>query len=166
MPPPMTSRRFGTPSSASAPVESITRGSSCGMNGRVTGSEPAAMIACSKLTVFVPPSASTSSWLTAVKRPTPLTTVTLRCLARPERPPVSFLTTPSFQPRSLSMSIDGSEKPMPCAAMSLVSSMTLAACSSALDGMQPTLRQTPPRLGQRSTSTTFLPRSAARNAAV
>ena len=29
-------------------------------------------------------------------------------------------------------------------AISLVSVMTLAACSSALDGMQPTLRQTPP----------------------
>ena len=45
------------PPSSSAPVESITRGSSCGMNGSVTGSEPAAMIACSKLTVFLPPSA-------------------------------------------------------------------------------------------------------------
>ena len=53
MPPPITSRRFGMPSSSSAPVESITRGSSCGMNGSFTGSEPAAMIACSKLTVFL-----------------------------------------------------------------------------------------------------------------
>ena len=51
MPPPMTSRRFGTPSSSSAPVQSITRGSACGMKGKVTGSEPAAMIACSKETV-------------------------------------------------------------------------------------------------------------------
>src|SRR6187431_2915159 len=44
--------------------------------------------------------------------------------------------------------------------------MTLAACSSALEGMQPTLRQTPPSIGQRSTSVTLRPRSAARNAAV
>src|SRR5215467_2950530 len=50
--------------------------------------------------------------------------------------------------------------------MSRASSMILAACSRALDGMQPTLRHTPPRVGQRSTSTTFLPRSAARKAAV
>jgi len=33
------------------------------------------------------------------------------------------------------------------AAMAAASSMTFAACSSALDGMQPTLRQTPPRTG-------------------
>jgi len=39
-----------------APVESITRGSSCGMNGSCTGSEPAAMIAASKDTVVVDPS--------------------------------------------------------------------------------------------------------------
>jgi hypothetical protein len=55
---------------------------------------------------------------------------------------------------------------MPYSLISLVSAMTLAACSRALDGMQPTLRHTPPSVGPRSTSTTFLPRSAARNAAV
>ena len=76
------------------------------------------------------------------------------------------LTTPSFQARSLSMSICGAPKLMPCAAMAWLSSMTLAACSRAFEGMQPTLRQTPPRLGQRSTSTTDWPRSAARKAAV
>ncbi len=53
MPPPSTSSRCGTPSSCSAPVESTTRGSFCGMNGSVSGSEPAAMIACSKPTVVV-----------------------------------------------------------------------------------------------------------------
>ena len=47
MPPPMTSSRFGTPPSSSAPVESMTRGSS-GMNGSLMGSEPAAMMHCSK----------------------------------------------------------------------------------------------------------------------
>ena len=40
------------------------------------------------------------------------------------------------------------------------------ACSRALEGMQPTLRQTPPRLEKRSIRTTGLPRSAARKAAV
>ena len=53
IPPPSTRRRSGMSSRSSAPVESMTRGSSCGMNGRVTGSEPAAMIAASKDTVLV-----------------------------------------------------------------------------------------------------------------
>ena len=56
---------------------------------------------------------STSSWLSEVNRPVPWTTVTLRALARPDRPPVSFLTTPSFQPRSASMSTVGAAKLMP-----------------------------------------------------
>ena len=148
-------------------MESITRGSACGMNGKVTGSEPAAMIACSKLTVFLPPLASsTSSWLSEVNRPMPETTVTLRALARPESPPVSFLTTPSFQPRRASMSTVGAANLTPKWPISSDSAITLAACSSALEGMQPTLRQTPPRVGQRSTRTTCRPRSAARKAAV
>ena len=129
--------------------------------------EPAAMIACSKLTVRLLPSGrSTSSWFSEVNRPTPWTVVTLRALASPARPPVSFLTTPSFQPRRRPTSISGVAKPRPCSLISLVSAITLAACRSAFEGMQPTLRHTPPRLGQRSTSTTCLPRSAARNAAV
>ncbi len=64
------------------------------------------------------------------------------------------------------MSICGAAKLMPCEAIAWLSSITLAAWRSAFEGMQPTLRHTPPRLAQRSTKTTFLPRSAARNAAV
>ena len=56
IPPPSTSSRSGMSSRSSAPVESITRGSSCGTNGSFTGSDPAAMIAASKLTVVVDPS--------------------------------------------------------------------------------------------------------------
>ena len=73
---------------------------------------------------------------------------------------------PSFQPRSWSISTVGAAKLMPWWDISLVSEITLAACRSALDGMQPTLRQTPPNVAQRSTSTTLRPRSAARKAAV
>ena len=70
IPPPMTSSRRGTSLSSSAPVESMTRGSEAGMNGSVSASEPAAMIACSKPTVVVPPSASsTCSWCGEVNRP-------------------------------------------------------------------------------------------------
>ena len=75
------------PPSSSAPVESITRGSSCGMKGSVTGSEPAAMIACSKLTVLAPPSGrSTSSWFGEVNLPTPTTDGDLALLGEAGEP--------------------------------------------------------------------------------
>ena len=45
MPPPTISMRFGCSRSSSAPVEVTMRGSSFGMNGSFTASEPAAMIA-------------------------------------------------------------------------------------------------------------------------
>ncbi len=93
-------------------------------------------------------------------------TVTFRCLARPVRPVVKRPTTLFFQSRSLDASIFGAPNSMPCAAIACASSMTFAACNSAFDGMQPTLRHTPPSVGQRSTSATLSPRSAARNAAV
>ena len=63
------------------------------------------MIACSKLTVLA---CRRPIDLELVRRGEPAdaaTTVTLRCLASPARPPVSRLTTPSFQPRSFPMSI-------------------------------------------------------------
>ena len=166
MPPPITSSRFGSDSSSSAPVESMIRGSS-GTNGSFTLSEPAATMHCSKPIFCVPPpSAVTSTTFGATNRPLPCTTSTLRCLASIRRPLVSLRTTPPFQPRSFARSICGAPKLMPCAAIDSASSITLAACSSAFEGMQPTFRQTPPRLDQRSTSTTDRPRSAARNAAV
>ena len=150
-----------------APVESITRGSSCGMNGRVTGSEPAAMIAASNDTVDVVPSgAATETMWSPVKVAVPTMVVTLRCLARPVRPPVRRVTTLSFQARSASRSMVGAGKASPAWVISLVSAMTLAACRRALEGMQPTLRQTPPSGPRESIMTTCLPRSAARNAAV
>src|SRR6266850_5786773 len=43
--------------------------------------------------------------------------------------------------------------------------MSLATCSSALEGMQPRYRQTPPGLVSGSTRVTVMPRSAARKAA-
>ena len=126
-------------------MESMTRGSSCGMNGSRTGSDPAAMIAESKLTVVVDPSGpATESMFGEVNVPVPTRVWTLRCLASPVSPPVSLVTTPSFQPRSTSRSIVGAAKDSPAWLISLVSAITFAACSSALDGMQPTLRHTPP----------------------
>ena len=148
-------------------MESITRGSSCGTNGSVTGSDPAAMIAASKLTVVVDPSGpATPTMWSPVNVPVPTSVCTLRCFANPVNPPVSRPTTPSFHDRNASRSIVGDENAMPCSAISLVSAITFAACSNALLGMHPTFRHTPPSGPRESTITTFLPRSAARNAAV
>ena len=97
MPPPMTSRRFGTPPSSSAPVESMTRGS-LGMNGSLMASEPAAMMHCSKRIFWLLPSAPVTSMTCGLANlPTPVTTSTLRCFASTDRPPTSFLTTLFFQ---------------------------------------------------------------------
>ena len=96
----------------------------------------------------------------------PRSTSTLRCLASTASPLVSLVTTRFFQARSL-LAIDRRRREHDAAAdMSAASSITLAACKSAFDGMQPTFRHTPPSIGQRSMSVTLRPRSAARKAAV
>ena len=70
--------------------------------------------------------------------------MTLRCLASAVRPSVSRSTTPDLKARSLSRSIDGVPNETPCEPGTAASATTRAAWSSAFDGMQPTLRQTPP----------------------
>ncbi len=144
IPPPITSIRFGMPPSSSAPVESTSRGSSYGKPGMRATEEPAAMMQCSNAMRFWPSGVCTSIVFGDSNLPTPCTTVTLRCLARLTRPFVSLPTTDSFQPRSLSTSNFGAPNAMPWWLISSTSVTTLAACSSAFDGMQPTLRQTPP----------------------
>ena len=145
MPPPITSIRFGISESCSAPVESTRRGSSYGKPGIFATDEPAAITQWSNETVdFFPSAAVTSIMWGDVKRPTPVTTSTLRCFARPARPFVRRPTTPSFQPRSASMSTSGLPNFTPKCDISSASEITRAACSSAFDGMQPTFRQTPP----------------------
>ncbi len=126
---------------------------SCGRKGRRTACEPAAMIALRKRSdCFLPvgswpvaPAVSaTSSSCGPVNRPTPRTTVTLRIFAIAARPPVSLPTTLALCARSLSRSTVGAPKLTPSDSKWLTSSITAATCSSALDGMQPTLRHTPP----------------------
>ena len=166
MPPPITSSRFGMSASSSAPVESMTRGSS-GRPGMRTDSEPAAMMHCSKPTTCFLPSASPH--LDAPRRDEPC-----RCRGplrpcaawRGSRGRRSACRRPCSSTAQLRRHRSSAPNLMPCTAIDSASSMTLAACSSALDGMQPTFRQTPPSCGQRSTSVTLRPRSAARNAAV
>src|SRR5208282_5256377 len=146
MPPPRTSMRLGMKLSSRAEVESQMRGSE-GMNPGASGSEPAAMIALLKRTTRAPSAVSTRNVKGEVNCPSPIATLTLRCLARPVRPVVSRFTTPSFHPRMAVRSKAGAPKLTPWLANAAASSMTLATCRSALDGMQPTLRHTPPRVG-------------------
>ena len=142
----------------------MTRSSS-GMNGKETGSEPAAIIALSKEIVVVPLSPVTSSVLLPVNLPKPCTNSTLRIFDIPLNPLVNWLTTLSFQSRTLSKSIFGSPNDTPWLDKCFASLITFATCSNAFDGIQPTLRHTPPKLARASTSTVSIPKSAARNAA-
>ena len=167
MPPPTTSRRRGTSVSRRAPVESTIRGSSHGKSGSRTGFDPTAMIACSNPTRRVPPSGvATARTRGPSNRPIPCNTSILRRFARPASPPVRRWTTPSFQASSFAASTAGAAKSTPRTPSSAAAVIASAVLSSALEGMQPTLRQTPPRVGYRSTSTVRRPRSAARKAAV
>lgn len=88
-----------------------------------------------------------SSVLGETKCAMPVTVRTLRCLAITAKPAVSLLTTFCLYSRSVSRVIFGLPKSIPKVLACAASSMTAAACSNALEGMQPTLRQTPPRLG-------------------
>src|SRR5258708_26374779 len=82
------------------------------------------------------------------------------------RPLVNRVTTRFFHARRRSRAIGGGPNTMQAVPMSAASSITLAACSSAFEGIQPTFKHTPPSIGQRSISVTLRPRSAALNAAV
>ena len=145
MPPPTISMRLGATGNSRAPVEVTTRGSSFGMKGSLTASEPAAITAHAKPMVVLPPAArSTATWCASVKRPLPVTTVTFLILAIWARPPVSLPTTLFLCATSLARSIAGLANVTPSASKCEASSMTAATCSSAFDGMQPTLRHTPP----------------------
>jgi hypothetical protein len=160
-PPPTTSRRFGTSGSSSAVVESRTFGLSIDTFGTFVGSEPVAMMTKSVSIFCCPPEVSTLNVFASTKDARPWTKFTLRDFASSPRPPVCFLTTASFQERSLSMSMVGVGKDTPKASACFASSSTLAACNSAFEGMQPRNVHTPPGFGSASMSVTCMPMSAA-----
>ena len=143
IPPPITSRRCGISSSASAAVESMMRGSS-GLPGRRTAREPAARIACWKPIRVGPESVVTSTSWGETRRASPRTTFTPRRRASPASPSVSRCTTASLRARIFSRSKRGGPNSMPARESSRASVITSARCSSVFEGMQPTLRHTPP----------------------
>ena len=140
MPPPMTSSRSGMPSTSSAPVESMTR-SSCGRNGSEAAREPAAMIAC----VEADDGAADLDRVRRGELAHAAHDLDLALLGQRLEAAGELADDAVLARAHASMSIFGAPKrdavPRPSSAASAI---TLATCSSALDGMQPTFRHTPP----------------------
>ena len=155
---------------SSAPVESITRSLPILKAPGIAGTLPVAMIALSKV-ICLPAGIESSSpsseiVFASTNLANALTTVILRFLAKPPKPPVKLLMTLFFRSRSLSISILGSPKLTPQSAfISSASETTRATCKRAFDGIQPRSKHVPPSLPSASTKTTSIPSSAAKKAA-
>ena len=145
MPPPIINISAGMSFNCKAPVESMILGSS-GKNGKRTGLEPTAIIACSNFKdMLVLSGLVIVNSVLEENSARPCIISTLRCFAKELKPPVKRLMVCfSTQPRKFLISTSGLEKFMPISALSLASFKTLAACNSALDGIQPTFKHTPP----------------------
>ena len=102
------------------------------------------MMACSKETVVLLVPLSTSIMFGEINLPVPCTTFTLRCLAMAFRPVVNLLTILVANSRTDFISTFDVPRSIPCSLSSSTSEMTLAICNRALEGIQPTFRQTPP----------------------
>ncbi len=163
-PAPTTSSLPGTVSSVSAPVDETICFSSMVTPRSGATSEPVAMTMLLVSSVCVLPSSALTSTLPgAAMRPMPRTVSTLFFLSRKATP----LTLPAT-PSSLSFIIVGRSRvgvptPMPMRAKECPASSNISeACSSALDGMQPMLRQVPPKVAFFSTTAVLSPSCAAR----
>ena len=162
-PPPMTATRSGRMPLRVLWSEVTIRSPSGSKPGMLRGTEPVEMITARPRRVC--PSTSTAP--SAVSRPCPATTVTLRRLSRVDRPPTSLSTTPVVRCSTRDQS--GRKPPSPCGMMPksaawLAVRYTSAVCSSALAGMQPRFRQVPPTVS-RSTMAIFSPAEAPYSAA-
>ena len=130
------------------------------------GLEPAAMMQCSKAIDSVPSAVSTASSCGDVKRAGAAHDPHLALLGQRREATGEPLDGRAGRGAQL-VEIDlGLAEVDADLAGSRASASTLATCSRAFDGMQPTLRQTPPSRECRSTRVTPRPRSAARKAAV
>ncbi len=139
-----------------------------GMWGSAVATEPAARITYSALIVTGPSLVSTWQVLASLKVPQPASTRVLARFSRAVTPPFSLSTTVSFQATVWAMSRLGalfSEMPSlaPSTACAMASNFD-ATWIKALDGMQPRIRQVPPRRSP-STRTVSMPSWPARIAA-
>ncbi len=154
--------------SSSAPVEETICFSSTSTFGRSTWVEPVAMMTFLAWTVWALPlpSVTVTSPLVAVSAPQPFSQSTLFFLKRNSTPLTLASTTLSLwliRPfiSSETLPVLTPKSPRWCSASSYFSE----ACSSALEGMQPMLRQVPPSVPRFSTQAVFRPSCAARIAA-
>ena len=105
------------------------------------------MMHCSKRMRSVPESWITSSTLRTDEAPAAAYHLDLALLGEHRQAAGKFARPPGSSRRAACRrSSCGSPNTMPCSPIAAASSMTLAACSSALEGMQPTFRHTPPEL--------------------
>ncbi len=148
-PPPITTRCSGTAASASAPVESTTRSSSTVTPGSGAAREPVAITIALAVERLTAPSRRHLDRAGARNAGRPLSQSTLFFLNRNSTPLVSWSTD---RPSAACMRARSSvrrrrrcraRRSRPCAASNISE-----ACSSALDGMQPTLRQVPPSVSR------------------
>ena len=167
MPAPMTISFLGTCGMASAPVESTTRFWSTSTPGTREGSEPVAITMFLVSSVRSDPSSALTVTLPGPSmRPSPWTHSALFFLNRNSMPLVSAVTLSPFCLCIWSRSSSGSTLMPSEAKPVLASANSSEACSSALDGMQPTFRQVPPSVPRFSTQATLSPSWPARMAAL
>mmetsp|Transcript_59789 Transcript_59789/g.142319 ORF Transcript_59789/g.142319 Transcript_59789/m.142319 type:complete len:289 (-) Transcript_59789:211-1077(-) len=159
-PPPITINFSGTFFKDSAPVEDTICSSSMGAKGKDMMSEPvASMMFLAEISSSPPSFKATLTDLGPVIVPWPLTYVTLFFLNSISMPPVNWLTASVFFFIIWSKSMDKCSEPlMPLGSKSVLAWWYKAElCSSALDGMHPTLRQVPPSFPRFSMHTVFRP---------
>ena len=137
------------------------------MPGNGVLSEPVAMMIEVRLDPCVAPSAPvTTTRPGAAIRPLPLSQSILFLRNRNSTPRVRVVTTLSLRAIIAARSSATSPTLTPCSASSRPASANFSEdCSSAFDGMQPILRQVPPRLPRLSTQAVLSPSCAARIAA-
>ena len=140
--------RFGTASNSSAPQLSTIRLPSKGAERSGVGVEPDASTTCLAASVRFAPSCAVNSTLRpGSRRPWPCSAVTPAAFSSCTMPPVMPLTMPALRFCIAARSNPTSPVRIPCAANS-----DCARCrssedsSSALEGMQPALRQVPPKV--------------------
>ena len=124
------------------------------------------MFLAASVSLTAPSSPSTATAPAASMRPVPWNEAILFFLNRKATPLVVASTTSALRFMNWAKSSVGGATLMPCTARSWpASSNRCEDCSSALDGMQPTLRQVPPKVARFSTTATFRPSWLARIAA-
>ena len=155
---------FGTLGSAMAPVEeTMTLSSiSTATPGMPATSEPVAITMCFVSTSVTLPSPAVTATLPAPSTlPVPVITSTLFFFIRKATPSTLAFTVASLWASIASRFSFGLPTSTPSVASVWPASWkTAEACSSALDGIQPTFRQVPPSVGRFSTIAVFSPSCA------